>query len=318
MARSRSFASWLVARLVIVLEQSLSIVPFRWALAFGAVIGWVMGRVAPFRGRVVRDNLARAFPELSPKERRRLRSRYYVHLGRWAIESLRVGWSSEAVTALDFTVEGQEHADALIAARDAGEGGFIVVSGHMGSWETMGVLVAEQVPLSAIAKPLHNEYLNDHISRSRAGAKLQIIFTLRVKVREISERIRKGEVVVFVADQDERQFGTFVNFMGQPTSTARGPAMMALRTGRPILPCYTYRLKGHRHQIVIFPPIWPPDSPEVVDQAVQAMTQEFTERLESIVRLRPEQYFWIHRRWKTRPEHLKIKRHRRAGLATQD
>ncbi|MBN1476301.1 lysophospholipid acyltransferase family protein [Candidatus Sumerlaeota bacterium] len=301
----------ITASLVIALECLGTLLPMRWAVAIGAGIGWIAGHVVPVRRRVVDENLRAAFPDLAPRDRRRLCRDFYVHFGRWCVEYLFISRGSAIRRGVTFTEEGQERRDALLA-----EGkGFITVTGHMGSWELMGMHFAhEGHPITVLAKPLHNGYLNRHVTRSRARSGLEVIFTGTDMSRQISERLGRGKILCFLADQDSRQFGTFVEFMGRPASTPRGPAMYALRAGCPLFPVFTFRERGLRHRVIFGEPIRPPSDPINTDQAIQEMMQAYTRQLEAVIRRQPEQYFWVHRRWKTRPEDIRPKRRKRAGL----
>lgn len=119
--------------------------------------------------------------------------------------------------------------------------------------------------------------------------------------------LRAGRIVAFVADQDARGSGVFVPFFGRPASTHRGPALLALRAGSPLFLGYGIRLApgrflGHLERVEV-------DRGGEIDVAVDRLTAAFTAKLEEAIRRAPDQYFWHHRRWKTRPrEEL---RHRR-------
>jgi Kdo2-lipid IVA lauroyltransferase/acyltransferase len=300
------------ASLVIGIEFLTTLLPMRWAVALGTLLGWIAGHAVPVRRRVVEENLRAAFPDLTPSALRKLRQTFYIHLGRWSAEYLFISRGSAIRRGITFTEEGLENLDNVLAEKR----GIIAVTGHMGSWELMGMHFAHAgYPITVLAKPLHNGYLNRHVTRSRARSGLEIIFTGAEMSREVAERLGKGGIICFLADQDSRQFGTFVEFLGRPASTPRGPAMYALRTGCPLFPIFTVRERGLRHRVIYGKPIHPPSGPHDTDQAIQEMTQAFTRQLEAVIRSHPDQYFWAHRRWKTRPEDVRPKRRRRAGLA---
>jgi KDO2-lipid IV(A) lauroyltransferase len=304
-------AAWLF----IATEWVVSHLPLRPTAAFAGAVGAAVGVVAPLRRRVMTENLASAFPEMTAAERRRLMRRHCSHLGRWVVEFLNIPRLNAGSRGIVFTVDGQDHLDEVLAERRETGQGFIVVTGHIGSWELAACHIArEGLPFTALGKPVHNPTVNRHLADTRAGVGLKVMFTRRAQFTEIVKRLRDGEIITVAADQDDRQFGTFVDFLGRPASTPRGPAMCALRSGRPILPVFTVRERGLHHRIIHCPAIRPPESPEDVDRAVQELTQAYTRELEALVRRWPEQYLWLHRRWKTRPESVKARRRRRAGL----
>jgi KDO2-lipid IV(A) lauroyltransferase len=286
--------------------------PLRCGVALGAALGWFASWAVPVRRSVVRENLKMAFPEMTDRERRRLTGRIYANVGRMVAESLHIPRLDTVKRGLVSDQAGFERVERLISEH----GGFVVFTGHLGSWELGGAHFARRgLPISAIAKPLHNGYLNDYIRRTREGAGLRIFFTSRDLRHEMIEGLRRGEIVTLLADQDARQFGVFVEFFGRPASTPRGPAMYALRAGKPILPVFIVRTRGIHHRILYGEPICPSSDPPDFDRAVQELTQASVRQLEEAVRAHPDQYFWLHRRWKTQPSMLKPKRHRRAGLA---
>lgn len=297
--------------LMISVEFALTRFPMPVSVAIGGGFGRLMGWVLPFRGAIVTENITNAFPDLSPREVKRLRRKFYVHFGRWIAETCFMGRISSTDQSKIFIEENE----AVLERMPDVNHGLIVMMGHMGSWELMGAHFAQRdYRISAVAKPLHNPYYNEHLTKSRAKAGVEILFTATDELREIPDRLNRGEVVSFLCDQDARQFGTFVDFLGRPASTHRGPAMHSLRTGKPILPMFTIRERGATHRIIYGEPIFPPEAPEDIDIAVRDLTQAFTRQLEAVVRRYPDQYFWIHRRWKTQPEDLKPKRRKRAGL----
>lgn len=311
MSARHTVGARLVHWLTAAAEFPLTRLPLPWAIRIAEAMGRVVGILLPLRRRVALANLAAAFPEKPPRERRRILRRAYVNHARALVEIVNLPRLSR-VCAQRVTEEHPDRVNHLCAEH----GGFIVVTGHVGSWEVGGALNAQRgLRLTAIAKPLHNGYLNDHIRRQREQAGIEILFTGSDLSHAIGERLRAGRIVIFLADQDARQFGVFVDFFGRPASTPRGAALWALRTGKPILPVFTLCEPGLRHRVIYGEPIHPPPAAADHNQAIREITQAFTRQLEAIVRRAPDQYFWFHRRWKTQPHMLKPKHLRRAGLA---
>ena len=116
--------------------------------------------------------------------------------------------------------------------------------------------------------------------------------------------LKRNECVGLLVDQDAGPGGTFVRFMGRPASTYQGPAVFALRTGAPIVPCFIIREGTERHRVVFEAPISAvPTGNEEAD--IQWYTQAYTDVLERYILTYPDHWFWVHRRWKTRsPEHV--------------
>jgi KDO2-lipid IV(A) lauroyltransferase len=121
-----------------------------------------------------------------------------------------------------------------------------------------------------------------------------------VAARGVFESLRKRRIVALLADQDARKAGVFVDFLGSPASTFQGPAQFACRTGSPLVCCAIVRRPDETHDAILFPPIYPKTGVDR-DAEVLRLTQEHAKILGDCVRRHPEQYFWAHRRWKTRP-----------------
>jgi KDO2-lipid IV(A) lauroyltransferase len=131
--------------------------------------------------------------------------------------------------------------------------------------------------------------------RRRSGVEL---ITRRRGLREILDALRQGRLVGILLDQNvSRGQGAFVPFFGVPASTSRSLAVIALRTGAPVLPVFIRRQPDGRHRVEIEPALAAPPDGDVV-----AFTASFNGAIEAAIRKAPEQWFWLHRRWKTRPE----------------
>jgi KDO2-lipid IV(A) lauroyltransferase len=118
-------------------------------------------------------------------------------------------------------------------------------------------------------------------------------------MREVIRALRQGEAVAFLADQDAGHHGVFVEFFRCPASTSPGPAAIAVRWGIPIILCFNVREEKGRYRFV-FERIPIPDGPQ--ETAVESVVREYSRRLEVFVRAYPEQWLWLHRRWKTKQE----------------
>ena len=185
---------------------------------------------------------------------------------------------------------------------DAGNNAFIITA-HIGNWEALGSLGnREGVNLAAVAKPMHNPLVNNSILKSRAHRGLQVL-QIKSSMKGIVDAARAGAWVAFVGDQDARRHGIFVDFFGRPASTAPGAAHFAYKMNMPILPAFCVRINdSSRHLKVIFmPPIYPNQDADKETELVR-MTQEHTSALEQVIRRYPGDYFWLHRRWKTKPK----------------
>lgn len=271
--------------------------PERLALRVGACLGWTAGVLVRIRRREVDAHLALAFPRKPPSWRRRIARASYVHLGREAVAMFRMaGLDAEAVRARTVL----EGLDELRSALDEGKGA-VLVTGHLGNWEVGGAaLTARGIELDAVAKGMANRRFDRDLVATRRRLGLRVV-GMEEAPRAVLRALRAGRAVALVADQNFHRGGIFVPFFGTPAATAKGPALFALRTGAPVFLGTAIREEG-----------WPPryrvsfrrievEASGDLDDDVRRLTEAHTGALERAVRDHPGQYFWQHKRWKTRP-----------------
>ena len=265
------------------------------AARIGEVIGRLGYRPLGIRCRVVEDNLRLAFPDRDEAWIRETARATYAHFGREFMAMLRLAGSSREEVLARTEVEG---IDALRRALDAGRG-VVLVTGHLGNWEIGGAsLAARGIPLDAVAQRQANPLFDQAINAARERLGMGLIERSRAP-RLALRALRAGRVVAFVADQDARRAGFFVPFFGRPASTHRGPAVLALRAGAPLFFASVYRGPDGRYYGRTEEVLVERDGP--ADEVAYRLTAAFTARLEAAIQRAPEQYFWFHRRWKTRP-----------------
>ena len=155
--------------------------------------------------------------------------------------------------------------------------------------------------MAVLAKPLHNPLIERRVANARKERKYEVIYTRGDDLRSIIRIARQGRPLGFVADQDARRTGLFVDFFGRPASTFQGPAVFAHRLGIPLLfgTCCRTAPRGP-FRMRFAPPILP-DPKADREQEVARLTRAHVALLEQAIREHPEQYFWFHKRWKTRP-----------------
>jgi KDO2-lipid IV(A) lauroyltransferase len=246
---------------------------------------------------VVLKNLRAAFgTELDDEQVSGLARRFYENLGVTLMEFFILPVLGREQILQRVSLEGREHLDACL---QQGRGA-LLTSGHFGNWELLGAaLAALGYPICYLIKSQSNPYVDRMQNEIRRRAGIGVI-RQGASVRQLVYALRRREFVGILADQDGGNQGLFVDFLGRPASVFRGPATFAHRTGCPIVPTAIVRQADDRHRIIITPPI-AVDSQWDEQTAVQILTQAFTDRLAAFVRQHPEQYFWVHRRWKTQP-----------------
>jgi KDO2-lipid IV(A) lauroyltransferase len=266
------------------------------ALAAGAALGRAARDVFGLRRDVADENLATAFPELPPVARADLARRMYVHLGRVAVDSLRLtAGGNAAVVPFVRTVEGESLLRSLVARGR----GVIMLAGHHGNWEAAAAWAAAiGLPVAAVVKPPSNPWVADYVERQRRRMGIETIPMPEARA-EVPRALAAGKVVGLVADQGAMRSSTWVPFFRRPTQTPEGPGLFAARSGAPVaFGGFVAEADGRYRGFV-----------ELIEDAPRGEARDlvlriatlFRQRLEAAVRLAPEQYLWTHRLWARRP-----------------
>lgn len=292
--RARHAAEYALFRSV---TAALRALPEGLALRVGAGLGWLAGAVLRIRRRDVDAHLAIAFPDRPPAWRRRVARASYAHLGREAVALfLLPGQDAERVVERT-EVEGLEELRAALA----GGSGVVMVTGHLGNWELGGAaLAARGLPLDVVTKAMANRRFDADLTATRERLGLRV-FDMAEAPRAMLRTLRAGRIATLVADQNAREGGLFVPFFGKLALTARGPALFAVRAGAPLFVGHAVRLPGLPTRYRIELERVDVEATGDLEVDVARLTAAHTAALERAVRRAPEQYFWQHKRWKTRP-----------------
>lgn len=278
---------WLTDLAIRALIGGLLLLPYRWRVPF---CGWVMSRiVSPLAGwpRRIRDNLALTLPDMPAAERERMVRRVPDNVGRTVIEIYSGREFIDRATRLPLTGDGVA---ALEAARAEGRP-VILATGHFGNYDAArAALIARGFPLGALYRRMKNPWFNDHYVRAIGTIGQPIFERGRSGMGQMLRHLKSGGMLGILPDQ-RMGAGVKLRFFGQEALTALSAAEMALKYGALLIPTYAIRQPdGLDFQIVVDAPI-PPGSPK-------EMTQALNDNLERLVRRHPDQWFWIHRRWK--------------------
>lgn len=295
----RAFRHFLEYAGLLIAVGLFRIIPFLWAMKLANRLAPALAFFIPVRKSVVLQNLKVAFPDMEVKRRKKLLRQIYRNFFLLIIEFIHFENKADPFAASQITeVEGAEYIEQV----SAGGKSFLAITAHIGNWELMGAwFAARGVPLSVLAKPIHNPHVDKMIDKMRKQRGMEVISTRGEPIREVLTALKRGRCVAFLADQDARKAGIFVDFFGKPASTFTGPALFAIRSGLPLLPAFGIRTGLTTHKVVFLPPIYPPSKEADRESAIQELTQRHTKILEEVIRKYPEQYFWFHRRWKSRP-----------------
>ena len=278
----------------------LGALPLAWAVRVGAAVGFLVYLLArPLRAVGMR-NLAIALPDRSLAERRRILRTSTMNLGRMAAELSHLPrMTAEDLRRMVVFENEAWWAENIGAPRDTG---VLILSGHYGNWELLVFAHGMRgFPVSmvhrTIANPLVDRWLN--ALRGRAGTRL---VRKRHAAGGVLKALHERQLLVLPFDQNStRGLGVFVDFFGVPASTNSGIARLALRTGAPIVPAFIVRDGARaRHRVHVLPPMYVERSEDFAAD-VHRVTQELSLVFEDMVRRHPEQWLWMHKRWKTRP-----------------
>jgi Kdo2-lipid IVA lauroyltransferase/acyltransferase len=293
--RERRFA--LEAGLARLVGAVVSCLPRRLMLAMGRGLGRAWAAIDRRHVAIAADNLRRAFPEWDEARVGRTARAVYAHFGQVLLDIL---WlearSREQVEAL-IDVEGGEHPRAAVA-----EGrGVLFATCHIGNWELQGIATGWMLGgMGVVGRPLDNPALDARLSafRTRGG---NIVISKHRALPQILRLLRERRGVAFLVDQNVQESdGIFVEFFGRPAATTTAVAAFAVKTGCPVVAGYSLLGPDGRYRLVYTPRLeWTPSGDRAAD--VARLTQELTRLIESWVRAAPEQWLWVHRRWKTQP-----------------
>jgi KDO2-lipid IV(A) lauroyltransferase len=271
--------------------------PRRLVLAVGRALGRLWGGLDARHLRIASDNLRQAFPEWSEERVLATARRVYAHFGAVILDLLwMAGRPAEELLAL-ADLEGVEH---LQQARAAGRG-VVSPSGHLGNWEIQAAASVPKVGnVAMIARALDNPALDAMLNELRTSTGNTVIYKQKA-LAQVMRTIRGGGIVAILIDQNmQPKDGIFVRFFGRPACTTTVAAALALKTGCAIVPVRCLLQPNGRYRMVYGPPVeWPRTGRQ--DEDIAALTQHLTSIIEGWVRETPEQWLWLHRRWKTAP-----------------
>lgn len=268
-----------------------AVLPIDAASAFG---GWLLRRVGPWTGadRTARRNLLAVFPEKSVEEIDRVTRGVWDNFGRVMGEWPHLNRLYRSGFGGRVEITGREH---LERARDAG-GAVMVVTGHYGNWELVGAVCASLgVPLKVIYRPAQNRWVNHLVLWARRHFTGGLLTKGREAATGALALLREGGNLGVLIDQKLNE-GVPVPFLGRDAMTSPLAARLAVGFRCPVLPVRAERVRGARYRVTIYPPMQIPDGGDrKQDQA--ALLLAMNRMLEGWIREKPEQWFWLHRRW---------------------
>jgi KDO2-lipid IV(A) lauroyltransferase len=288
---------YLAVRVVVCLAQMMSV---EQSYAFARMLAAVLYRVDKRHRKVGMENLRLAFGDhYSEAERDAIVRGVYRHFCMMLMEILHIPRKLHPTTWRDrITLVGHERIlDRLIDG-----GPLVMLTGHFGNWEMAGYLFGVfGFPPTSVARTLDNPHLERFLRsfRERTGQKL---VPKKGGFDQMLEVLQSGGVLSFLADQDAGARGMFVDFFGRPASTHKAIALLAIEHKAPIVVGYARRIgPGFRYEVGCDELIDPSELTGTADD-VRLLTQRYTTAIERFIRRDPDQYLWLHRRWKHQPK----------------
>ncbi len=270
------------------------LLPLRWQIFIGKRVGRLLTLLAPEKRRIVARNLAVCFPELSPEERVILCDKHFESIGATFPETA-MGWfGSEKVVRDAVTIEGDEHLREALARGK----GVLLFCGHFTTFEfhhpALKPLCAR---LTGMYRPMRNDMMNEIMSRGRSRSIDE--FFSKYSVRTLLKSLAENSVVYYLADQCYAgKNSALVPFFGEPAMTSTATSRILKVSGATLLTCFYRRCDDDSSYVAhIGPPLQDFPSDDPVQDTARLMKE-----LEGYIRTCPEQYAWMHRRFKGRPE----------------
>jgi KDO2-lipid IV(A) lauroyltransferase len=261
---------------------------------FATILAFVFFYFIPIRKKVVFNNLKIAFPENDIHTNKKLAFRIYQSFAITLVEILYLPYIKkvELINAVKCS-----NPELIIEKFKEGKG-LILLSSHFGNWEFIAISVAMQVrlPFSVIVKPLRNPLVYDWMNNFRTKFGNEVV-PLGISIRKIYQTLKEKKVIAMVADQRGPREGVKVDFFGKKVSVYTGPAALALKTDAPLICGIAVRDKNYKYKMVLVE-ISQQNLPDGEEEKILEISQRYTSYLETVIRENPEQWLWMHNRWK--------------------
>ncbi len=275
----------------------VGLLPLGWAQALGRALGSAAFHLAPGERSKAMASLSVAFPEMSEEARRTLARRCFRHLGTAVLE---MAVAPRLGDRFDRLVDSSGDALAALDRAYARGKGVVVVGAHFGNWELQGWgVVRHGLPLHAVGKENVDPRLTRLMDRFRARGGLRAIWRGQPGAAvALLKALRKGELLAMLIDQDTNVQNVFVPFFGRPAATPRAAADLVLRTGAAAVVCLVHKREDGTYQLSS-EEVEVPRTGDAERDAVE-LTARLTAPIEAAIRAHPEQWVWMHQRWKTK------------------
>lgn len=266
----------------------LRLLPYPWGRWLLTRLFLWIGYGLGIRRQVAAENLQRVYPDMPPKQRKKLLKRVYLNLGLSAAELYLL---PEKQLISGTSINGRENLEAALALGK----GVILATAHLGNWEAARTLPLFGIPLAAVVQKQHNHLFDayNNALRTRQGVRL---IDQRHGLKELLACLRQNMVVTILTDQNAGPEGLILEFLGHPAPHWKGAAKISLRYKAPIVPGYALRNPEGGISICFEPMIHHPELSDSTENQL-LLLKEINAVTERYIRQNPKQWLWLHRRW---------------------
>lgn len=289
-------------------------VPHKHIAIIGRVFGMLMYGIDVRHRRIVRRNLKFVYPEWPPERVKKVSQRVFQNLGITILEICQIACFSSDDIIDKVNIRGEEH---LLKAMHNNKGA-ILISAHLGNWEIVPLFwpLYFNTPITIVVRKIRNKIINRWIYGLRTRFGSRIIYK-DVALPEMTRTVRQGKMLGVLIDQGMKSsIGVKIRFFNKFVTATPGAALLAMRCKSPVLPSFCARNDDGTFTITIEPPLALKRTGDLSSD-LRTNTQIMTDAIEKMVRKYPEQWFWVHKRWRKYyphlyPEDMERRRHRRS------
>ncbi|MFV1992356.1 MAG: lysophospholipid acyltransferase family protein [Acidiferrobacterales bacterium] len=287
----RYWSNWLGLLVMLI----ISLLPFRVIVFLGSLLGKLLFMFSRSRKHIVLRNLERCFPQWNNEQRLKIARQNFIATGRAFVETSIAWWLPAQRLQSLMNSRGEHHIDQAVAENKR----IILLIGHFCSLEMAAMYFASARTVVTIYKPPHNKLMDAFIRNRRLRYGMGTLLRVSDGLKPAIRALKRGEIFIYLPDQNAgRRNGMFVPFFGIQASTFSVLGKMTKLTDAVVLPCYIRQLPaGQGYELTIEPPLDNFPSGDDYQDTLRVNTE-----IEKEVKEIPDQYLWVHRRFKTRPE----------------
>lgn len=281
------------------------VLPRSWALALADAVGHLGYRLVSRQRTKILENLKLAYGDTkSPKEMETIGRRVMGNMLQTAVDFLRFATLSRDQVA-SFVETGEAYSFCKDILQEGK--GLIIMTAHLGNWELLaGIFGLQGFRGGVVGRRIYYEPYNRWIVGLRSAVGIRTIYQDEA-VRQIHAHLKAGEIVGLLPDQDRDSVrGIFVDFFGRPAYTSVAPVKFAMASGVPILPAFMVRMPGNRYKLLLGSLMRPKIEGGDRTASIRKYTEIWMKDFEDVIRRYPEQWGWMHDRWKTKSEEAEL------------